>query len=180
MLRTIYHTLTQRRFYYHLTGAPRKCNFKLTGNRMQGFNGDLEPNEIINQFENLIYVDIPELSAPLQIDKWFQCGFFDKSKTLVVMFQHLENRASCFQYFVDRGYNFVSLVDLDNLPHRLGLPVLVHSLLLSESLKGTDVSVKCAKEIVRYRRTSPLSSVGAIPSASEPWKRNAACGNVAP
>jgi hypothetical protein len=39
---------------------------------MQGFNGELEPNEIINQFENLIYVDIPELSAPLQIDKWFQ------------------------------------------------------------------------------------------------------------
>ncbi len=61
------------------------------------------------------------------------------------------------QRFLDRPANHLAktvadtcLVDPDHLPHGFGFPLLIHFLLLSESLKGTGVSVKCAKEFVRY------------------------------
>ena len=43
------------------------------------------------------------------------------------------------------------LVDLNDFSHPFGLLVLVHSQLLSESLKGTAVKSKCAKDSVRYQ-----------------------------
>ena len=50
--------------------------------------------------------------------------------------------------------NSSGLVDLYHLPHRFGLLVVIHSVLLSDSLKGAIVQVKCAKEIVRYLQNS--------------------------
>src|SRR5690606_10266753 len=62
------------------------------------------------------------------------------------------------QRFLDRPAHHLAkvvsyprLVDLDYLSHRLWFVVLVHSQLLSASLKGADVAVKCAKDLVRYR-----------------------------
>jgi hypothetical protein len=43
------------------------------------------------------------------------------------------------------------LIDLYHLPHRFGLLVLIHSLLLSANLKEAIITFKCAKEILRYR-----------------------------
>ncbi|WP_223426963.1 S49 family peptidase [Tateyamaria pelophila] len=48
------------------------------------------------------------------------------------------------------------LVDLYHLPHRFGLLCLIHSLLLSASLKGASVIVKCAKDFVRYLNRSAI------------------------
>ena len=62
------------------------------------------------------------------------------------------------QRLLDRATNHLAkvvanarLVDLNDLSHPFGLLVLVHSQLLSESLIGTAVKSKCAKDSVRYR-----------------------------
>jgi len=63
------------------------------------------------------------------------------------------------QGFLDRPAHHLAkvvsyprLVDLDYPSHRLWSVVLVHSQLLSASLKGADLAIKCAKDLVRYPR----------------------------
>ena len=55
--------------------------------------------------------------------------------------------------------------------HRFGLICLIHSLLLSASLKGASVSVKCAKDFVRYPPRCPLSMVDTISTLHQPSVR---------
>ena len=105
MLRALYDLLGQRRLYYQLRSADGlRRNFSFRFGRFIGRAPELSFPEICSGFRYAVYVDSADPSAASQVDKWFSCGFFQKSDVLLILYsRRISARKRLLRFFAQRN-----------------------------------------------------------------------------